>query len=284
MENILEIKNISKKYKTFLLDDISFNVPSGKIIGMIGTNGSGKSTTINSILDLIKKDSGEVTYWGKQLNSDVSLKEDIGVIIDGVNFYEKLTPRHINKICKGIYKNWDSKAFKKYLTDFDLDGKKQIKELSKGMQMKLSLAICLSHNAKLLILDEATNGIDPIFREEILETFLDFVKDGDRSILMTSHITTDLEKIADNIILINKGKIILDIEKDKLMKEYGVIKCSDIEFNTVANEDMVTYRKIQGTYEILVKDKNLIKEKYKELEVDNLSIDDVFLLFVKGVK
>ena len=195
MNAILQVENLTKQYADFKLDHVSFSVPKGTIMGLIGENGAGKSTTINAILDLIHKDDGTVTFWGQELSSTKQIKEDVGVVFDGINFYETLTPAKVGKIAGAAYKQWDGHLFQDYLKRFQLPADKEIKSLSKGMKMKLCIAVALSHNPKLLILDEATSGLDPVMRDDILDVFLEFVQDENHSILMSSHITTDLEII-----------------------------------------------------------------------------------------
>lgn len=206
MNAILQVENLTKQYADFKLDHVSFSVPKGTIMGLIGENGAGKSTTINAILDLIHKDDGTVTFWGQELSSTKQIKEDVGVVFDGINFYETLTPAKVGKIAGAAYKQWDGHLFQDYLKRFQLPADKEIKSLSKGMKMKLCIAVALSHNPKLLILDEATSGLDPVMRDDILDVFLEFVQDENHSILMSSHITTDLEKVADYITFIHQGK------------------------------------------------------------------------------
>ena len=238
MENILEVKNLCKDYKNFKLDNISFNIPSGKIIGLIGENGAGKSTTINTLLDLTKKTNGKVLLLNEEYNlSKKDLRNNIGIVFDEINFYKELNIKKIEKISQKTYSSWDSNLFFSYIDKFNLPIDKEIKSFSKGMKMKLSIAIALSHDAKLLILDEATTGLDPVMRDDILEVFLDFVKDGKHSILISSHITTDLEKVADDILFIHKGKSIFCMPKDTLYDNFGIIRCDKEFFKTIDKED-----------------------------------------------
>ena len=189
MDAIIQVENLTKQYTDFKLDHVSFSIPKGTIMGLIGENGAGKSTTIKAMLDLINKDDGEVTFWGKKLSSSKQLKEDIGVVFDGINFYETLTPIKVGKISSAAYKQWDERLYRDYLKRFRLPADKEIKALSKGMRMKLCIAVALSHKPKLLILDEATSGLDPVMRDDILDVFLEFAQDENHSILMSSHIT-----------------------------------------------------------------------------------------------
>ena len=225
MRNILTLKNVSKKYKksNFSIKDISFSLPEGNILGFIGENGAGKSTTMNCILNVLKKDSGKIEIFGKEMSDeDTDIREDIGVVYDSNNFPEHLTAEQLSDIFEKIYVRWDNSCFKEYLKRFNLSKSQKIKTYSRGMSMKLAIAVALSHESKLLILDEATSGLDPIMREEILDVLLEFVKQENHSILLSSHITSDLEKIADYIVFIHNGEIILDIkgkEKEELTQD-----------------------------------------------------------------
>lgn len=283
MEPILQVKNLTKQYQNFKLDKVSFSIPKGTIMGLIGENGAGKSTTINAILDLVKKDEGIVKFWGKELSSDSRrFKEDIGVVFDGINFYETLTPAKVGKISAAAYKQWNDSVYNDYLNKFQLIPNKKIKTFSKGMKMKLCIAIALSHKPKLLILDEATSGLDPVMRDDILDVFLDFVQDENHSILMSSHITTDLEKVADYITFIHEGKVLFCKSKDDLRYNYGVIRCGSAMFNSIDKDDILAYRKNDYQWDVLVDNKSKARQKYKMAVVDGASIDDIFLLYVKG--
>lgn len=251
-------------------------------MGLIGENGAGKSTTINAILDLIKKDDGTVTFWGQELASSKQLKEDIGVVFDGINFYETLTPAKVGKISGAAYKQWDEYLYRDYLKRFGLPLDKEIKTLSKGMKMKLCIAVALSHKPKLLILDEATSGLDPVMRDDILDVFLDFVQDENHSILMSSHITTDLEKVADYITFIHQGKVLFCKTKDELRYKYGIIRCGAAVFDQIDKAEILAYRKDDYQWNVLVADKEKARKKYKAAVVDDATIDDILLLYVKG--
>ncbi|MCR5754013.1 MAG: ABC transporter ATP-binding protein [Acetatifactor sp.] len=282
MENIMEVKNLTKQYSGFLLDHVSFSIPKGTIMGLIGENGAGKSTTINGILELIKKDDGEVLFEGKDISAGKQPKEDIGVVFDEINFYERLTPEKVGKIAKATYKQWNESVYQNYLNRFSLPASKTIKELSKGMKMKLSIAVALSHDPKLLILDEATSGLDPVMRDDILDIFLEFVQDEEHAILLSSHITTDLEKIADYITFIHNGKVLFCKEKDELRYRYGILRCGESTFASIAKEEMLAYRKTDYQYNVLMEDKEEARRKYPAEVVDDATIDDILLLYVKG--
>lgn len=281
-DTILQIDNLTKQYPSFRLDNVSFSLPKGTVMGLVGENGAGKSTTIKAILNLIKKDSGSVTFWGQELSSSKLLKEDIGVVFDGINFYETLTPEKTGKILAAAYKQWDSRLYFSYLSRFQLPERKEIKTFSKGMKTKLCIAAALSHKPRLLILDEATSGLDPVMRDDILDVFWEFVQDESHSILMSSHISTDLEKIADYITFLHQGKILFCKTKDELLYRYGIIRCGTETFNTIDEPDRLAYRKNGYQWDVLVADKEKARRKYKAAIIDDATIDDILLLYVKG--
>ncbi len=282
MDAILQVENLTKQYAGFQLDHVSFSVPKGTIMGLIGENGAGKSTTINAILDLIHKDDGTVAFWGQELSSSKQLKEDIGVVFDDINFYAALTPAQIGKISAAAYQQWDEVMYRDFLKRFQLPAGKEIKTFSKGMKMKLCIAAALSHKPKLLILDEATSGLDPVMRDGILDIFLEFVQDENHSILMSSHITTDLEKVADYITFIHQGKVLFCKTKDELRYQYGIIRCGAALFGQIDRTEILTYRKDDYQWNVLVADKEKAARKYKNAVVDDATIDDIMLLYVKG--
>lgn len=281
--NALEIKNISKTYKNFKLDDISFILPCGHIMGLIGENGAGKSTIINCILDIIEKDSGNISVLGqKNDKNNVSLKENIGVVLDASDVYDNYTVKQVETIMKDVYKQWNHEVYDYYIQKFALPLNKMIKDFSRGMKMKMAITIALSHQPKLLILDEATSGLDPIMRDEILDVFMEFVQDENHAILLSSHISSDLEKIADYITFIHEGKLILSTSKDELIYEYGLMKCRNDEFDMIDKEDIIRYRIKTYEVEILVKDREKMAKKYPNCIVDPTKLDDIMMLYVKG--
>lgn len=284
--NILEVENLSKKYakSDFELKNISIAVPYGTIMGFIGKNGAGKTTTISAILNTIHKDNGTVKMFGQEISDkNLAVREDIGVVFDAVNFSENLTASRLCKVMGGIYKQWHNEEFFSLLKQFSLPTDKKIKTFSRGMTMKLAIAAALSHRPKLLILDEATSGLDPIVRDEILDVFLDFVKDDEHSILLSSHITTDLEKIADYITFIHEGEIILTERKDDLLYNYGIIRCKSEQFSQIDKADMISCLKKDYQTDVLVKDKNAMERKYNRMIIDHTTIDEIMILLVKGV-
>lgn len=225
--NALEIKQLTKVYPGFTLDNLNLTLPQGCIMGLIGENGAGKSTTIKLILDMIRKDSGTVTILGKDHQSHLELiKEDLGVVMDEVGIPECLTVRQVEKVMKHTFRNWDADAYFRYVRKFSLPGNKAFKDFSRGMKMKLGIAIALSHNSKLLILDEATAGLDPVVRDEIVTLLSEFTREANHSILISSHIVSDLEKLCDYVAFLHKGKLLLCEEKDALLAQYGLVHCT----------------------------------------------------------
>lgn len=285
MKNAIEIRKLKKKYDdNFELGEINLDIPSGYVIGLIGENGAGKTTLIKSILSIINIDSGDIKIFNKNNKDEYLVKEDIGVVLDGMFFPEIMTINDINIVMKSIYKNWDSELFNKYLRKFKLSKSKKIKELSKGMRKKLEIVTALSHHPKLLILDEPTSGLDPVVRNDILEIFLDFIRDEEHTILFSTHITSDLEHIADKIVFIDNGKVILNENKDELLDNYGALKCSIDSSSKIDKDDIIRYKKNKYNYEILVSDRNKISKKYKDCVVDKITLEDLMILVIKGEK
>ena len=284
MNNSLEVKNLCKKYNGFELKNINLNLPKGMIMGLIGENGAGKTTTIKSILNLTNS-TGEINIFGLNVKKyDKKIKQDIGVVLNENFFSEYLNPKDINKIVKNIYKNWDEKLYFKYLEDFKLPQNKISKEFSSGMKMKLKIAVALAHHPKLLILDEPTSGLDPVARSEILDIFQDFIQNGENSIFVSSHITSDLEHIADYITFINDGEIVLSKTRDELLEEYGIVKCSKAEFEKINKKDYVKYKVNRYEYDVLVENKSEFKRKYDFNVIDKPTLEDIMLIYIKGEK
>ena len=281
MKDALTISGLTKTYKDFALNDVSFSVPSGSIVGLIGENGAGKSTTISAALGLVQKEAGSVSVLGKE-ELDNEVKEQIGVVFDGNNFSEILSPKKIGRVMRDIYQSWDDRTFMALLKKFSLPAGKPIKQFSKGMKMKLAIAVALSHNSKLLILDEATSGLDPVVRDDILDMLLDFVQDESHSILVSSHITSDLEKIADYIVFIHEGRVVFSKPKDELTEQYGIIKCGSAQFDALDKSEIIVYRKMDYEWQVLVADRNQMQKKYPKAMIVPASIDEIMLLYVKG--
>lgn len=280
--NSIEVKNITKSFGDFILKDISFNLPSGAIMGLVGENGAGKSTTINIIMNSIKPDNGEVSVLGvSNLSKEFTdVKQEIGVVLDEAYFPEVLNTKNINNVMKLIYKNWSDDLYFGYIKKFSLPLDKKFKDFSRGMKMKLSIAVALSHNPRLLILDEATSGLDPMVRDEILDVFNDFTRNEDHSILLSSHIISDLEKICDYICFIHKGELILSEEKDLLLEKYAVLKLSEENLHGIPKNSIVRKMKTSFGYEVLVK-KDKINSAFR---VEHTSLEDIILFMAKEDK
>lgn len=285
MENILELQGISKAFpkSNFTLDKLSFSLPYGAILGFVGENGAGKTTTIGCILNTVKKDSGIVKLFGREMqDNDTDIREKIGVVYDGDNFPGFWTAKQLSEVMSGIYTQWDNALFQKYLEDFHLSPKQKIKDYSKGMTMKLAIAAALSHHPQLLILDEATSGLDPVMRDEMLDVFLEFVQEETHSILLSSHITSDLEKVADYITFIHNGKLIMTVSKNDLAYNYAVMRCKKSQFLALDLDDIIAYRKRDFQIDVLVSNGKEAQRKYKNSVIDHVSVDEIMLLLVKG--
>lgn len=284
-ENAIEISGLTKKYDGFTLDNVSFNVPKGSIMGFIGQNGSGKTTTIKAILNIIKSDGGNINIFGMDhIEHEYEVKENISAVFDELPFHDSLSAKQLEIIMGGIYKNWDNAKFKEYLERFCLPEKKPFGKFSKGMKMKLQIAAALSHNARLLIMDEATTGLDPVVRSEILDIFLEYLQDENNSILMSSHITSDLEKVADSVTFIDKGRLLISGYKDDILENHGVIKCTKSDYKNIDKEDYVSARLTDFGAEVMVSDKALCRRKYSGLVLDNTSLDEIMVYYVNEPK
>ena len=279
--NAVEIKNLTKKYDGFTLDNVSFSVPQGSIMGFIGQNGAGKTTTIKALLNIIKRDSGSIKMLGMDnITDEVAIKEQIAAVFDELPFHDDLSAHHLSIILKDIFKEWSDETFKSYLDRFALPEKKKIGQLSKGMKMKLQIAAALSHNARLLIMDEATTGLDPVVRNEILDIFLEFLQDETHSILMSSHITSDLEKIADSVTFIDRGKILLSGYKDDILQSHCVIKCSKIDYKGIEPSDIVSARLTDFGAEVMVSDSEAAARKYSGMVADKTTLEEIMRFYV----
>ena len=286
MNKAIEIKNLVKRYDdNFQLGELNLDIPSGEIIGLIGENGAGKTTLIKSILDILRINKGEIKIFGKDIkNNETLVKEDIGVVLDNTFFPEVLNAKDIDSVMKSIYKSWDSKLYYDYLKEFNIPVTSIIKKLSKGMRKKLEIATALAHHPKLLILDEPTSGLDPVVRNEVLDIFLKFIADDEHTILFSTHITSDLEHIADEIVFIDKGKVLINKTRDEILDNYGILKCNLDEFTKIDKSDYMAYKKNKYNYEILVSDRNKVSKKYKNMVVDKITLEDLMVLMIKGDK
>lgn len=283
MDYAIELEGVTKNYGKFCLDHVSLKVPKGSIMGFVGENGAGKTTTIKAILNLIHADGGKVKLLGMDsIKDEIKIKEQIGVVFDESYFHDNLFVKDISKIMSHIYKKWDKNLFEQYISRFKVPREKIVKELSNGMKMKLSIAVALSHDAKLLILDEATSGLDPIIRDEILDIFLEFIQKEDHTIFLSSHITSDLEKIADYITFIHEGKIIFSENKDNLIYNYGVVRCKKEEVKGLKQGNIIGIRENKFGCEVMVNNKKEVEREHRNLIVDNTTIEEIILFKVRG--
>ncbi len=284
-ENAIEINGLTKRYDGFTLDNISFKVPKGSIMGFIGQNGAGKTTTINALLNIVKKDKGEIKLLGlDHVKDEIDIKRHVAAIFDELPFDDRLNANNIDKILREIFEEWSSETFFGYLDRFALPRKKKFGKFSKGMKMKLQIAAALSHNANLLIMDEATTGLDPVVRNEILDIFLEYLQNEENSILMSSHITSDLDKIADSVTFIDKGKILISGYKDDILDSHGILKCTKSEYKDIAAEDIVSARLSDFGAEVMIHDRAECSRRYSGAVIDKASLEDIMLFYVNRQK
>lgn len=282
----LSIKNLNKKWKNsdFELQNISIDLPKGTILGLVGRNGAGKTTTISCVLGLLAKDEGIITIFGQNIDKRLeSINDEIGVVLDADVFSQVLSAKKINKIMKHIYKNWDERLFFDYIEKFKLPIDNTIKTYSAGMKKKLAFSVAISHNPKLLILDELSSGLDPVSRDELLEMLLEFIQDENKAILLSSHITTDLEKIADYVVFICDGKVLLFEAKDTLLYEYGIIRCSHDQYIQIDEYDIISSIRNENSIHALARNIRDLKLKYPNIIINKPSIDEI-LLILQGEK
>lgn len=283
MESIISIQNLTKQYPDFTLKNIDLEIPKGMIMGLIGENGAGKSTLINLILHEINKQSGSIQIFGKDMEKhEKEIKQDIGIVFDECNFIESFHADNLDAIMRHIYTNWDSAYYVSLLKQFSLPRKKKIKDYSKGMKMKLSLASALAHHPKLLILDEATSGLDPIMRDEILNILQDFIQDEEHTVLLSTHITSDLEKIADYITFLHDGRILFSTTKDELLYEHGILHCGEALFQKIESSERIAYRKEDYEWKVLLKNRKRIQQRFPDVIIDQPTIEDIMLFHIKG--
>ena len=281
-ENALDLRNVSRSFGEFALRDISLTLPQGCILGLIGENGAGKSTTIRLIMNTLRRDTGEILVLGQDNTAPEfrQLKEDVGVVLDEAYFPEVLTAKQVGTVMKSTYRRWDDTVFSGYLRRFDLPLNRQFKNFSRGMKMKLAIAVALSHQPRLLILDEATSGLDPIVRDEILDLFTEFTRKEDHSILISSHILSDLEKICDYIAFLHKGQLLFCEEKDRLLETYGVVTCTEEQFRDLPEDAVAGVERSAYGIRALVRR----AEVSKAFPVERATIEDIILYQVKGEK
>jgi ABC-2 type transport system ATP-binding protein len=279
----LDVKGLQKNYKKFSLKDLSFSLEEGCIMGFIGPNGAGKTTTIKAILNQIKKDAGEITLWGKDNTAhEVELKNHIGVVLDEGHFYGHLTLKAMKNLIAPFYKNWNEKACQAYFDEFQLDEEKKISELSKGMRMKYAIALALSHEADLLIMDEPTSGLDPLVREELLEILQRFIQNERKSVFFSTHITSDLDKVADYIVLINDGSLLVSAPKDELLDSHSIVKGPMELLNTPLRESLIFAKENSFGFEALTGNKAAARKLLGDRAVfEKPTIEDIMLNYVR---
>lgn len=285
MDYAIQVKNLTKTYKDFSLDSISLALPCGTVMGLVGENGAGKSTFINSILGIVEARYDQVSMLGYDLKTQEKLmKEDIAVIFSDSHYDLSFTPLFVGKMLSQVYKSWDQEKYMDYLKRFRLPEKKRLKKFSTGMRVKLEFAAALSHHPKLLILDEATSGLDPVVRDEILDILREFTEREDRAVLMSSHITSDLDKIADYIAYLHEGKLLFVRTYDDLQNNYGIINCGRQLFDALNPDDIAAYKKEAYSYRVLVTNKQKLKRVFSDIHIENASIEDIMLFYIKGEK
>ena len=283
MNHIIEIEGLEKRYGDFRLEIPSFRVEAGTVTGLVGANGAGKSTTLKLLLNLIRRDAGSIRILGMDnVERETDIKQEIGVVFDEPCFHDLLTPRHMGRIMRDWYKNWDDGRYARLLDRFSLPDDKPVKEFSRGMKMKLSIATAMCHSPKLLILDEPTGGLDPLVRDEILDMFLEFLQDESRSIILSSHITSDLDKIADTIALLDKGRLVFHEEKDVLLDSYAVLKGGGDQLGNLKAEEIVGRRRNRFGFEALCRRETA--RSHPELAAEHPTIEEIMLFFTKGQK
>ena len=282
MENALEIESLRKQYSGFTLSDVTFSLPSGCIMGLIGENGAGKTTIIKLILNMIHKDGGNVRVLGRDhIAQEKQMKQQIGVVLDDCHFHDTLRPADVASIMRPLFEAWDDKLYAQTLRQLGVPEKKTVKEMSKGMKTKLSICAALAHKPKLLILDEATSGLDPIMRSEVLDMLRDVIQNEDRAVLLSTHITSDLEKVADYITLLHDGHVVFSETMNKLQYECGIMRCGQADYARIDPADIAGHRKSQFSHEVLVRDKARIQRKYPGLVIDPASLEEIMLFYVR---
>mgnify|MGYP000846745039 FL=1 len=283
MENLLEIRGLCRSYAGFSLEDVSFSLPAGSIMGLVGENGAGKTTTIRLILNELRRDGGSVRIFGEDnIRGEIRAKEQIGVVFDECCFHGGLRAGDVGEILRRVFKTWDGALFGKYRREFELPEKKKISEYSRGMKMKLSIAAALAHRPRLLILDEATSGLDPVARSGILDILLDFIQDERRGVLFSSHITSDLERIADFVTYLHAGRVVFSRPKDDLLDRCGILRCGASQLGGLDKSGFVRFLRGPTECEALVEDKEAARKKYPGLVMDPASLDEIMLLYAKG--
>lgn len=279
MKELLKLSHVGKAYEGFCLSDVSFTLPGGGIMGFVGENGAGKTTTLRLILNLIAPDEGEISVFGlDSRKNERQVKEDLGIVFDECSFHPGLTPMEVGGILRGLYRRWDAPLYRKMLRDWNIPEKKKVKDLSRGMKAKLSIAAALAHHPRLLLLDEATGGLDPVMRGEVLDTLQAFVEDEDHGVLLSSHITSDLDRIADYVTFLHEGRVVFCEEKDRLLETYGIVRCGAAETDAIPPEWVLGVRRGQFGNEVLVSDREAVRRIYPNLTMDRATLEEIMIL------
>lgn len=282
MTNMIEIKNLSKSYKDFSLKNVSFNVPKGFIMGFVGQNGAGKTTTMRSLLGMADYD-GECLIMGEDARKNPAIKENVGVVFDELFFMSHLTPLQIEEQIKDFYKKWDKEKYRRLLKDFGLPEKKKVESFSRGMRMKIMLAVALAHDADILILDEPTSGLDPVARDELLDVLYEYISDGEKSVLFSTHITSDLEKISDFITMIYNGEIIYTGEKDELLEKYTIVKGDPADLDNELESKLIGYSPYKNGFNAMTESENLVLFT-EDFETEKPNLDEILIYMTKENK
>ena len=285
MDYAIEIDHLTKHYPDFTLNDITLHIPSGSIVGVIGENGAGKSTLIRSMLGIIHCDAQHLQYFGQNFReNEKEIKEQIAVIFDHTHFNQKFTPKFIGSLMSRTYRNWNMETYQNYLSHFHIPPTKRLEKFSRGMKMKLEFAIAFSHDARLLILDEATSGLDPIVRDDVLSMIRTFTEEEDHTVLMSSHITSDLDKIADYIAYIHEGRLVFMKSCEEIQEDHGVIHAGKDLLTALNSENVIAYIKEPYSYSILISHRSSIQQTFPDLEIQRPSVEELMLFYAKGEK
>ena len=285
MDYAIEIDHLTKHYPDFTLNDITLHIPSGSIVGVIGENGAGKSTLIRSMLGIIHCDAQHLQYFGQNFReNEKEIKEQIAVIFDHTHFNQKFTPKFIGSLMSRTYRNWNMETYQNYLSHFHIPPTKRLEKFSRGMKMKLEFAIAFSHDARLLILDEATSGLDPIVRDDVLSMIRTFTEEENHTVLISSHITSDLDKIADYIAYIHEGRLVFMKSCEEIQEDHGVIHAGKDLLTALNSEDVIAYIKEPYSYSILISHRSSIQQTFPDLEIQRPSVEELMLFYAKGEK
>ncbi len=282
MEYALEVNQLRKEYRGFTLSDVTFSLPGGCIMGLIGENGAGKTTTIKLILNMIRKDGGDIRVLGcDPVAQEKQMKQQLGVVLDDCHFHDTLRTADVASIMRPMFPTWDDKLYVQSLLRLGVPENKTVKEMSKGMKTKLSLCAALAHRPKLLILDEATSGLDPVMRSEVLDLLRDVIQEEDRSVLLSTHITSDLEKAADYITMLHDGRVVFSESMNTLQNECGILRCGQADYARIDPADIAGHRKNQFNHEVFVRDKARVQRKYPGVTIDPASLEEIMLFYVR---